>query len=159
MKTEQALSAIDALLNDRSGDRALLSFLDLPSGPLPGVRHILKYYSAVSFLSASEFAEIKIASGTEPRRARLRALLEPPEVDVDDNIDTAEDSPPAPRFALLESQGGRRWLSVHETPEAAAKAHDQQENSDWDIVSLVDLDTGKDVKAETTTVFDWSGDE
>ena len=60
------------------------------------------------------------------------------------------------RFALVEKQrtGGGYFLSDWESADAAAEYHDGQEGpEDWEVAALVDLDTGEELTADTTTRF------
>jgi hypothetical protein len=69
-----------------------------------------------------------------------------------------EDLDTLDQFCLIElSRYGGYWISTHASRTAAAAAHDGQEYvEDWDVVALVDLDSGDEYTAETVTVTTFS---
>ena len=67
-----------------------------------------------------------------------------------------EDLKDPARWLLVEESryDGSVWLTDAESPEEAVAAHDQQEYvEDWNVVGVVDLDTGEVIQPSATRTF------
>jgi hypothetical protein len=101
------------------------------------------------------------AVADEARRKRLAPLIERfPLQDPAQFADPVAELAAAGRFLLVEQSryDARHFLSSHASPEQAAAYRDGQEYpEDWEIVTLVDLDTGHEFEAEQRTHFNRAG--
>lgn len=106
-------------------------------------------------------AGVVSAVAEEDRRQRLAALIERfPLQDPAQFADPVADLAAAGRFLLVEQSryDPRHFLSAHADPgEAAAYRDGQEYPGDWEVRTLVDLDTGEEFEAEQRTRFIGAG--
>ncbi|MFN2506244.1 MAG: hypothetical protein ABR540_18865 [Acidimicrobiales bacterium] len=98
-----------------------------------------------------------VSGGTPIRRQRVAQLIERfPLQDPAQFADPVADLACAGRFLLVEQSryDARHFLSAHDSPEQAADYWETQEYpSDWEIVTLVDLDDGAEFEANQRIHF------
>jgi hypothetical protein len=106
-----------------------------------------------------EFGGAVLWDTEEVPAGRFDELLDEYGADPHDRADVADwQLDREAKYLLVERnlRAGGHWLSSHDSPATAADYHDRQEYAEeWEIVCLVDLESGEELEASTDVVTTW----